>query len=242
MMKAMMMMAALLWCAVAMGHEDRLTRMCEHYDLTPDWATEYSRDPKAHADNFCALWAYEPDKALKQLSKALASNRARLNQNRHYFNPQLRPDADYIQMHRPWMEREGWQTHHQGNMTDGWHSFSEPVRLSGMRFAHDVAAFSQCDTDLNVPPCVSTRIARLRESWAGDLEDVDGAWSVWMGWAWHQPVVAFATPSASVVKCAVEAALDAREAPRNTFFLTLRDDMQDAVEGCLGENDRFAKF
>lgn len=66
--------------------------------------TEYWNDPKLHADNFCALWLYERHKALRQLNLALKTNRDHNNASRIYFNPKNHPNAEHIQLRRPWME------------------------------------------------------------------------------------------------------------------------------------------
>ena len=78
-----------------------LTQVC---DSNAPTNTEYWNTPKDYADNFCALWKYERHKALNQLGKMLETNRERTNAARIYFNPKHRPNAEYIQLRRPWMD------------------------------------------------------------------------------------------------------------------------------------------
>ena len=67
-------------------------------------ATEYRNNPKDYADDFCALWLHERSKALRQLNKALKTNRVINDPNRWYFNPKNHPNAEPIQLRRSWME------------------------------------------------------------------------------------------------------------------------------------------
>ena len=67
-------------------------------------ATEYRNNPKLHADNFCALWLHERSKALRRLSQSVKTNRVINDPNRWYFNPKNHPNAEPIQLRRPWME------------------------------------------------------------------------------------------------------------------------------------------
>ena len=67
-------------------------------------ATEYRNNPKDYADDFCALWLHERHKALRQLNKALKTNRVINDPNRWYFDSKLYPNAEPIQLRRSWME------------------------------------------------------------------------------------------------------------------------------------------
>ena len=88
-MKTIIVIAAILQCTWAWG--GLLDNICdaaiEHGETTTE--TEYRADPKAHADDFCALARFEPHKAARQLSKSTIINRRFDNSNRFYFDPRL---------------------------------------------------------------------------------------------------------------------------------------------------------
>lgn len=230
-MRTVATIAALLLCAGAAGQfqppPDRLLAVCMAMDGFPTKA-EYDNDPKRYADDFCALYVHDTAKAVNQLSKSVKANRANGNPNRHYFNPQFRPDADYIQMHRGWMVDRGWTTHVIGPFrSDRW-----TIDYNGpWTFSHNVAGFTSCDTEC----VVTTRIVRLHDRNA--VERPGGAWGVEIGRhrgsSWLDTWVRFETAKASDVKCAVEAALDAVDEPRGP--LTQPHPIDAAVDRCLEE-------
>ena len=75
---------------------------------------EYDSNVVGYADNFCALATYAPNRAASQLNKTVSLVRATNNPNRFYWDPKVEPDADYIQLLRPWMvEQGGWKLYHK---------------------------------------------------------------------------------------------------------------------------------
>lgn len=98
MRKAIALIAS-IFCVAAFGND--MTQACQGNAPTD---TEYRNDPKAYADNFCALWLHERAKALRQLSQGIVSIRAFNNPARMYFNPKQFAGNKYIQLRRPWME------------------------------------------------------------------------------------------------------------------------------------------
>ena len=98
MKKAAMLVAAIV--ATTTGANE-LTQAC--VESGPN-NTEYWNNPKSYADNFCALWLHERHKALRQLNKALKTNHVINDPNRWYFDLKLYPNAEHIQLRRPWME------------------------------------------------------------------------------------------------------------------------------------------
>lgn len=95
----------LLLPAVATAQDFSLSRICEGADVPTE--QEYTDNPIAHADNFCALALYAPANAKAQLDKMIRTTRAQENRNRHYFDPKHggKPGL-FIQLLRPWMREE----------------------------------------------------------------------------------------------------------------------------------------
>ena len=99
-MKRLLTAAMLLFTLPAAAQT--IASICEAYiqEDNPEWATS-GYDSQRDADDFCAVaMSDEPHKAARQLSKALAANRAWNNRNRYYFDPKsgpFPPDATHIQ-------------------------------------------------------------------------------------------------------------------------------------------------
>ena len=98
-MKKVTMLIAAIVSVAAFG--DDMTEACAGNAPSN---TEYWNNPKDYADDFCALWMHERSKALRQLSQSVKTNRKLNNANRWYFNPKNHPNAEPIQLRRPWME------------------------------------------------------------------------------------------------------------------------------------------
>lgn len=108
-MRTIIAIASLLQCTWAFG-EGLLDRICSDADRAEETASriEYNTDPKAYADDFCALARFDnTGAAARQLGKMLSANRRLNNTNRFYFNPFEFPNEKYIQLLRPDMEEMG---------------------------------------------------------------------------------------------------------------------------------------
>ena len=99
-------LAAIHTAAQDAAPEFSLAAICATADV-PDTRAEY--DPVEHSDNFCALAAYEPHKARRQLDKSIRITRRLENPNRYYFDPRRNGSTGHIQLLRPWMADENAQ-------------------------------------------------------------------------------------------------------------------------------------
>ena len=213
------------------AHAHELERLCRSAvgDEVPTRA-EYERDPKAHADNFCALLLYNQAAVLGQLGKVLKTNRAWANPNRHYFNPKFRPNAEYIQLLRPWMQRDGWLV--RGLLDDEWRgegtrrSVNDWYRYSDLEYDGHLGTFGFCPQGGG---CVRLYLVRMTPDFASwnrhmDGDPVEGQWLVIFHASGNYNQARSIWPTAGEAKCYVERMLDALETDGVTADIeTLRD-------------------
>ena len=207
-MRTIAAMIALALSAGAFGHE--IESICRGAVGTEvPTRAEYEADRNAHADNFCAALLYNPAVVIGQLGKVLKTNRAWANPNRHYFNPKLNPNTDYIQILRPWMAGAGWAVYRNEDTEYGTPGY---FRVHRHNYAGTVAVAVIC------PPhdakCFRLLVRRARVLWGYEDRNAPmGAWHVRITETWVSPSVNDSAerryiPAASQVRCFVEGVLD----------------------------------
>lgn len=222
-MRALAALTALLLCAGADAHEiERICRSAVGAEVPT--GAEYQRDPKAHADNFCALLLYNQAAVIGQLGKVLKTNRAWANPNRYYFNPKFRPDVDYVQLLRPWMQRDGWKVYRGGAREHSWYGY-----YPGFSYRSGAVADAYiCPPPEDESRCIEVLLVRFAST-TGVPEHAVGAWGVSMEhWDIGDLITNLTSTNASTVKCVVEDVLDAYESTRE------RAALEDVADGCDG--------